>query len=334
MTGPVKTVFFASDTIALPALEALRNDLRETAELSGVITQPDRPAGRGRKLKPNPVKQWAAARGLPVRQPVRLGPEDSGWLRSRGCELILVMAYGQFLKKKLLEVPRLPPLNLHPSLLPALRGASPIEAAIASGLDETGVTLMRVAAKMDAGPVADAEKIRLARADTAASLREKAAQTCVPLLRRALPAVISGRAVFTPQDESRATYTRLLKKEDGVMDFEAPARELASRVRALQPWPGCFFDFAGARVKTGMADWRDEKPAGAAGEVLGQREEGLAVAAGEGVLLLPTLQRPGGRMLPAAEFLRGFPIPAGTVLAGRPMPPLVSSRPFPKKAAE
>jgi methionyl-tRNA formyltransferase len=344
MSVPLRIVFLGSDAIALPLLAWIAGEVAATAELVAVFTQPDRPMGRGQKVQPNAIKSWALSRGLPVLQPEKLTPEIREELDRFRADLVLVMAYGHILRDDFIATPRLGMLNLHTSVLPKYRGASPIQTAIAAGDCETGVTLMRIVRRLDAGPIADVERVPIDSLDTALEVEAKLSVACVPLLRRTLPLLAAGELPLTSQDETSATYCRKLQKEDGVLDFSAPATVLAARINGLFPWPACATDINGERVKVGLADVAadapasehgdvsGEKPSGTAaparppGEVLGFDIHGLLVATGEGVLRLRRLQRPGGRMLAAAEFLRGFPIVAGTKLASYPMPPLVSVR--------
>ncbi len=322
----LRTVFMGSDPIALPLLDALAVAHAGDIELVGIYTQPDRPSGRGMKLQANEIKQWALEHSLPIRQPEKLGQEDVDWLQEQRCDLLLVMAYGHILRQKLLDVPRLPPLNFHASLLPRLRGASPIETAIATGETRTGVTLMRIVRELDAGPMLDREVVEIAPEDDRASVYSKLAGACVPLFARTLPHLLADDLEFAPQDPAYATHCRILSKDDGAMDFRAPARELHNRCRAFQPWPGQFFELDGLRIKVGeTACDEDAGSQAAAGTVLPVEagREGLPVKTGRGVLRLLRLQRPGGRMLAAADFLRGHPIPTGTLIESRPMPPLL-----------
>jgi len=314
---PLKLVFLGSDPIALPLLEWLAGEGRAVAEVSAVFTQPDRPAGRGQQVMANAIKAWALARGLPVHQPAKLGDADRAGLAALQPDVALVMAYGQILRDDFIAAPRLGTLNLHTSLLPKYRGASPIQTAIACGETETGVSLMRIVRKLDAGPVADVERIEIGRLDTAADVESRLAAACVPLLARTLPHLRAGTLEFHPQDESAATSCRRLEKADGALDFLQPAADLAARVNGLFPWPTCSVHLAGTEVKIGLAD--AIPGAGAPGTVLGADEVGLLVATGSGVLRLRRLQRPGGKLLGAPDFLRGFPVPAGTFVASRPM---------------
>lgn len=325
----LRLVFMGSDPIALPALGWLVGE--GGAEVLAVFTQPDRPAGRGQRVEPNAIKCWALDRSIPVHQPERLGEPEQTLLGSLAPDVTLVMAYGHLLRSGLLAVPRLGTLNLHTSLLPAFRGASPISTAIAAGARETGVTLMRLVPELDAGPVAAAERIAVGPLDTAAEVEARLAAACVPLLGRAWPALARGELAFAAQDHGLATFCRRLAKEDGTLDFSAPASTLAARINGLYPWPGCAVDWEGGWLKFGLADAVVAGGATAApGTVLGADALGLLVACGAETLRVRRLQRPGGRMLPAEAFLRGCPVPAGTKLPSRPMSELVASRPFPR----
>ena len=330
---PARTVFMGSESIALPLLEDLVCRQSGKLPLTGVFTGADKPSGRGLKLKPNPIKLWARKQGIPIRQPGRIDPSDLDWLKNTGCDLLLVMSYGHILKQEVLDLPPLGALNLHTSLLPAYRGPAPIEAAIANGEKETGVTLMAIKLKVDAGPTLDCEKVPINPQDTSAGLREKLGLASVPLMRRCLPAILEGKAVavWQEQDSNRASYTRLLGKSDGCLDFRKSAKELVNRIRALQPWPGCYFEYERMPIKVGRADVVEGVLGGKPGEVVKAVGKTLSVATGKGVLRFLTLQRPGGRMLPADDFLRGFPICPETLLASGEMLPLSSSKPFLKR---
>jgi methionyl-tRNA formyltransferase len=188
---------------------------------------------------------------------------------------------------------------------------------------------MRMVLKLDAGPVADVERVKIEALDTATHVESKLAQACVPLLARCLPAIESGTQLFTEQNETGISFCRRLGKTDGALDFNVPATAIAARINGLMPWPGCSVTINGQVVKLGVADVI-VGPNGVPGEVMGADEEGLLVATPEQTLRLRLLQRPGGRMLPAAEFLRGWPVVAGTQLPSQPMQPLVANTPFPR----
>ncbi|MEO0796075.1 MAG: methionyl-tRNA formyltransferase [Verrucomicrobiota bacterium] len=323
-------VFFGSDPISLPLLDWLREYSGQGYRLVGVVSQPDRPKGRGKKLAPNEISAWALANDIELHRPEKPGPELEAWLREQRVELALVMAYGHILKKSLLAIPPLGFVNFHASLLPSYRGASPIESAIANGETETGVSLMRIIPKMDAGAVCDVEKVAVAPNDSGGSVREKLADACVPLLSRGLPSLLNRSATFTEQDEAAVSYCRKLVKTDGELDFEASAKVLAARVNGLFPWPGCYLDYDGVRIK--VKDASCETGHGAPGEVLSSDRNGLVIACGEGALRVHELQRPGGKMLPADDFFRGFSIAPGTFVQGGELSNLVSKTPFLRKA--
>jgi methionyl-tRNA formyltransferase len=326
----MRLAFFGSDAIALPALEYLH--WAEGIELAGVISQPDRPAGRGRHLHANAVSAWAHRQGLPLLQPEKPGEEEAAWLRTQRVDLALVMAYGHLLKKDLLEAAPRGMWNLHASLLPAYRGASPVETALACGETVTGVSLMRLAQKMDSGPVAIQVHVPIRDTDTAPVLRERIGHACVPLLQRHLASLGDGSATPTPQDEARVTYCRKLHKTDAHVDFALPAIELERRTRAFQPWPGVIIAHDGHDLKVGAAAVLAEVTSAPPGTVLRAHEDGVDIATGAGVLRLLALQRPGGRMLETAEFLRGYRLEPGAVLKSHALRPLVSNAPFPRAA--
>ena len=306
-----RVVFFGSDAIALPSLDFLHGEGSSSCELIGVMTQPDRPSGRGRKLRSNPVKVWASERGIPVREPEKPSKVEVVWLQEQGVELALVMAYGHILSQDLLNAPVRGTFNLHGSLLPAYRGASPAETALAEGETKTGVTLMRVVSRMDAGPVVDQEVVVIVEGDDGSTLREKLAEACVPLLRRNFGDLLCGEATEEPQEEARATYCRKLCKEDGALDFRVPAAVLARRVNAFRGWPGSYFVMRGVSIKVGDAKVLEPGEVAGVGEVILLESGGVAVGTSSGTLSLLELQRPGGRMIPAGDFLRGFPFEAG-----------------------
>lgn len=327
MSPPLRLVFLGSDVIARPLLDWLVGEGSAVATVVGVFTQPDRPVGRGQKVTANAIKTWALARDLPVYQPEKLTEDGRAQLAALQADVALVMAYGHILRDEFINTPRLGTLNLHTSLLPKYRGASPIQTAIANGETHTGVTLMRIVRKLDAGPVADTEGVAIGPAETALDIEAKLAAACVPLVARSLPRLRDGTLGFTPQDEAAVTFCRKLSKEDGVLDFSAPATVLAARINGLFPWPACSVELGSQPVKFGAAV-ADDSAGGPAGELLGVDGDSLRIGTRQGVLRVLRLQRPGGRMLPAAEFLRGLPVAPGTALISRPMPALVGNAPF------
>jgi len=343
MPAPLNVVFLGSDIIALPLLDWLEGEGSAFARVTAVFTQPDRAVGRGQKVTPNGIKTWALARGLPVYQPEKITEEVRAQLTALAADVSLVMAYGHILKQDFIDTPSLGTLNLHASLLPKYRGASPIQTAIANGEVETGVSLMRIVRQLDAGPVADVERVGIAPHDTALEIEAKLAAACVPLLARTLPKLAAQGLVFIEQEHAAASFCRRLVKDDGHIDFNAPAEVLAARINGLFPWPACTVEIAGQPVKIGLADVHPVDPAVGkrgdvsdplAGTVIGTDAESLrVVTAGGGVLRFLRMQKPGGKMLPAAEFLRGFPVECGTVLPSGPLPVLVGPTPFHYKRA-
>lgn len=321
-----KVVLLGSDEIALPAFRAVKSLPGVT--VAAVYSQPDRPSGRGQEIRPNPVSSWARAEGLPLLQPERLGPEDAAALAALGADLGVVMAYGQLLKDDFLSATARGFVNFHGSLLPSLRGATPVEAALAQGLAETGVTMQQVVRRLDAGPIHAAGTLCVGPEEGRASLRERIGVLAGGLARASLPSVLAGSSFPVPQDESAVTHTRRLARTDAAMDFNAPSRALACRVRALEGWPGSVFEHRGEAVKVGSA--RAADGSGEPGRVLEAGRRGVLIACGEGALLVTRLQRPGGRMLSAEEFLPGHPFIPGELIASQPMPPLVSVAPFPR----
>jgi methionyl-tRNA formyltransferase len=320
---PYRLVFMGSDPIALPLLEHLRTQSAVPAELVGVFTQPDRPRGRGMKLQPNEIKQWATTHGIPLRQPEKCGPEDEAYLRAEGIDLVLVMAYGQLLRRSLIAVPPQGVVNFHASHLPKLRGASPIHTAIATSQPETGVSLMRIVPKMDAGPVCDVESFPIPPQAQAPEVIEKMAAACVPLLERNLGALCDGSAVFVEQNHSAATYCRKITKDDARLDFFQPAQRLHDHIRAFQPWPGAQLDLETQVLKIGSA--RIVPAIGGTPGTLFVEHSRVYVQCKDDALELLALQRQGGKMLPTSDFLRGYELPSGMQASSYAMGELVRS---------
>lgn len=317
-----------SDPIAIPALNWIWEDAGSPAKLVAVYTQPDRPRGRGQKLRPNAIKTWAQERGLPVYQPETLKSVELGEFSAIGADASLVMAYGHILRTPWMKAQPYGMWNLHASLLPKLRGASPIQGAILSGESESGICLMRIVLQLDAGPVLDCEAVSIDAVETGDTLEEKLSMACVPLLRRSLSRIFDKKDTPVEQDHTSATFTRRLRKDDGILDFRVSADELARRVNGLFPWPGTSFEVGGVHVRAGLAETEKIDVSHTPGTVLGSDGMALRVATGEGVVRFLRLQRPGGRMIPAADFLRGHPIDPGTMIESHPMPELVAPQPF------
>jgi methionyl-tRNA formyltransferase len=294
-----RVVFMGSPDFALPTLQTLS----EHYDVVGVVTQPDRASGRGRERKAPPVKTLALQLGIPVMQPEKLRlPEAMEQLRLWAPDLIVVAAFGQILKKDVLELPRHGCINVHASLLPRWRGAAPINAAILHGDEETGVTIMQMDVGLDTGPMLSQRSIRLTRDDTAGSVFEKLSTLGAGLLIETLPDYLSGKLKPTPQPEEGVTYAPMLKKEEGQLDFTQDVNELERRVRAFNPWPGAFLDFDGASLKVHRA--RAEAGDASVGQRLVVQNQ-PAVGARGGILILEEVQPPGKKPMSGKSFLAG-----------------------------
>jgi methionyl-tRNA formyltransferase len=328
MSNLPNVVFFGSDAICLPVLNYLQTEGAARCFLRAVISQPDRPQGRGKKLQPNPVAAWARENGVELLQPEKPTRELAEWLHAEETAVAFVMAYGHFLSKPLREAAKYGMLNFHGSILPRYRGASPVESAIAAGDAETGVGLMQVVKEMDAGGVADSERVRIDTQDIGPDVRVKIGAAVVPLLRRNLGPALAGELNFVEQNLAEITYCRKIRKEDGLIDFSQSAQSIYDRLRAFTPWPGGAFDHGAERIKVGPHSITSavSSAAIAPGTVLAI-EPALSIATGAGTLQLHELQRAGGRMLPVADFLRGYPIEPGELLIGGKAAPLVRKEP-------
>jgi methionyl-tRNA formyltransferase len=294
-----RIVFMGSPDFSLPTLRALAN----AYEVVGVITQPDRASGRGRELKAPPVKTLALEMGIPVMQPEKLRqPDAMEQLRTWNPDMIVVAAFGQILRKDVLDLPRCGCINVHASLLPRWRGAAPINAAILAGDEETGVTIMVMDVGLDTGPMLSKKSIRLTPEDTAGSVFDKLSTLGADLLIETLPDYLSGKLQPTPQPEAGMTYAPMMKKEEGHLNFSHDVHELERRVRAFNPWPGAFMDLDGALLKVHRA--RVEEGNAAEGQRLIIRDQ-PAVGARGGILILEEVQPAGKKSMSGKSFLAG-----------------------------
>lgn len=284
------------------ALSTLHS-LAKNYDVVGVVTQPDRASGRGRELKAPPVKSLAQELNIPVIQPQKLRePEAMQQLQAWKPDLIVVAAFGQILRKDVLDLPKYGCINVHASLLPRWRGAAPINAAVLAGDEETGVTIMKMDVGLDTGPMLAMKRIRINPDDTAGTLFEALSTLGADLLIETLPEYIAGRIIPQPQPEDGATYAPMLKKEDGLLDFTQPAVELERRVRAMNPWPGAWFEWNGAPLKVHRAHVGQGKAA-AGKRLIEQNQPG--VGAGGGVFILDEVQPPGKKPMSGKSFLSG-----------------------------
>jgi methionyl-tRNA formyltransferase len=299
-----RIVFMGSPGFAVPILDSLAGHY----SITGVVTQPDRPAGRGRALQPPPVKEAALRLGIPIIQPEKLRlPEAMAQLQSWNPDLIVVAAFGQILRPAVLDLPPLGCLNVHGSLLPRWRGAAPIQAAILAGDKETGITIMKMDPGVDTGPILSQRLIPLAVDETGRSLSGKMSTLGADLLLETLPRYLTGELVTRPQPEEGATYAPMLKKEDGLLDFSQPATALERRIRAMNPWPGAFFKWQGLPLKVFKAHATSvqqhmTQPPGAR-----TIDKGLpAVYCGDNTMLvLDEIHPAGKRLMSGKAFLAG-----------------------------
>jgi len=297
----MRSVFMGSPEFALPALESLKNQ----TQIVGVVTQPDRPAGRGREVSSPPVKILADRLGLPVIQPEKLrAPEAMDQLRAWRPEIIVVTAFRQILRSDVLSLPEYGCVNLHASLLPRHRGASPVAAAILAGDPETGITFMKMDPGLDTGPILGQSRLSIDPFDTAESLGRKLSLLAAETLTRLLPVYLKGEIVPRPQEDSLATYAPQLRKEDGLLDFQLPAAILERKVRAFHPWPGAYVLWRGQPLRILEGKAVTGEPAAAAGLAV-ERSRFPAIHTADGLLVLRKVQPAGKRAMAGDEFLRG-----------------------------
>ncbi len=308
----MRIVFIGTGEIGLPTLRSLRES--PAHGLAGVVTQPDKPVGREQRIQPPPVKAELGATGIPILQPARIRTEDAlAQIRALAPEVIVVMAYGQILPRALLEIPPIACLNLHASLLPRHRGASPIQAAIIADDSETGITVIYMDEGLDTGDILLQKPLKILPDETGGSLHERLAQLAPDALREALDALAASRAPRMPQDSTRATYAPKLTREDGRIDWREPAELLARKVRAYDPWPGAFTEITDSSGKTRhlkiFQATASKNDLGTPGTISTPNDSSLLVATRGGSLRLEEVQLEGKRRMRAADFLRGFSSP-------------------------
>lgn len=316
MEGKLQVVFLGTSAFGLPALHALS---QAGHRISAVVTQPDRPRGRGRRTSPSPIKDAAETLGLPVMQPERVG-EFGAELADLSPDVLVSAAYGQFMTSAVRRSPRIAALNIHASLLPCYRGAAPIQWAVINGEKETGITVFRIISKMDAGPILASRAVPIGETETAGELEERLTHVGADLIVEVLedlPAILAGQQ---PQDETRVTYAPKLEKKDGRLSFDSPLRSILNRVRGLQPRPGAYGDLQGEiarRVRILEVAPAGDPPEAAPpsglepGTIAAASDEGITVAVKDGLVLITRIQPEGGKPMPAADYLRGHPVAPG-----------------------
>ena len=302
----LRLVFAGTPEFSVPCLEACR---ASGAEMVAVYTQPDRPAGRGRKLTPGPVKQAALAAGIAVEQPESLKPADvQQRLADYRPDLLVVVAYGLILPRKVLPIPRLGCWNVHASLLPRWRGAAPIQRAILAGDRESGVDLMQMEAGLDTGPVLLERRTPISRDDTGGSLHDRLATLGAEVLADGLRRTLAGEVlVASPQPEDGVTYAHKLDKAEARLDFSRPAFELERQVRAFDPWPVAEGEIAGEPLRIWAAHAIELDHHAVPGRVLAAGRDGIDLACGTGALRVTAVQRAGGKRIGAVDYLNARP---------------------------
>ena len=306
----LKTVFMGTPEFAVGTLQGL---IDAGVDLVGVYTQPDRPKGRGKKLAPPPVKELALQYDIPVFQPQRLrNPEAVAELQQLAPDLIVVVAYGQILPQSVLDIPKYGCINVHASLLPKYRGAAPINKAIVDGETVTGITTMLMDAGLDTGDMLVKKSLEIGPDETAGELHDRLAVLGRETMEETLQQVLDGTLPPEKQNDDESTYAPMMKKEDGLIDWSLSAQEIHDRVRGLAPWPGAFTMLAGDVLKISHTEVIEG--AGVPGTVLVADRNGVDVACGDGVVRIGALQLPGKKMLPAADFLRGYQLAEGEKL--------------------
>jgi methionyl-tRNA formyltransferase len=301
MSDFLKLVFAGTPAFAATALEAL---LTTQHQVLAVYTQPDRPAGRGRKVQFSAVKALALERGLEVRQPHSLkGETEQQALLALNPDLMVVAAYGLLLPQAVLDIPRLGCINIHASLLPRWRGAAPIQRALLAGDEESGVTIMRMEAGLDTGPMLHSLKTPIHGDDTGGTLHDRLAVLGAQALLESLPGLAEGRLVAEPQDDTLANYANKLEKQEGMIDWSQSAEAIERKIRAFNPWPVAQCLFGDKVMRIWQARPLAARSGGKPGEVLQCGKSGIDVATGDGVLCITQLQMPGKRSMSAADFL-------------------------------
>ncbi len=302
----MRIVFMGTPEFGVPSLEAL---VRAGYDVVGVITQPDKPKGRGNKLQMSPVKEAALRHGLPVLQPVRIRLDGVEELRALKPDLCVTAAFGQILSQEILDIPRIGTVNVHSSLLPKYRGSAPVNWAIIQGETHTGVTTMMTDKGLDTGDILLTREMDILPGETAEELTKRMAPVGAELLLETIRRLEAGDCPRTPQNHAEMTYFPMLKKEMGDIDWGLSAREICCRVRGLTPWPGAYTAMDGEVMKIWRAEEADMH--GEPGCVLAaDAKEGLVIAAGKGAVRVLTLQAQGGKRMLARDYLLGHPVKA------------------------
>ena len=311
----IKTILIGTSGFAENIFRKTCSELKSRGfEIIGVITAPDKPVGRKQVLMPCPVKKWALEGNFEVLEPDRIRkPKWVAKIKGLAPDLIVLCAYGQIIPKEILDIPKYKALNIHPSLLPCWRGASPIQSAILNGDKETGVSIMVMDEEMDHGPLLASTKLQIPNSQTYRELENKLADLGAELLIKTLPDWVEGKIKAKPQEHSKATFCKLIKKEDGKIDWHKSAEEIERQIRAFSEWPESYTDFNGKILKIIEADLEIPSDAPSIplgktkGEVFLTNSRNLAVRTGKGILILKEIQLAGKKPMSAKDFLNGHP---------------------------
>ncbi len=306
----LRLVFMGTPEIAVPALSDL---LKAGQDVICVYSQPPRPSGRGHRVTPSPVHNFAKEKGISVRTPENFkSPEAIADFASLNADIAVVMAYGLILPKAILEAPRLGCINIHVSLLPRWRGAAPIQRAIMAGDDETGVTIMQMDEGLDTGAILRQDRVQIDPETTAESLHDELAQMGAASICTTLIDLTSGKIEPSPQEQDGTTYAAKITRDEGRLDWRLPAIDIERSIRALNPWPGTWFERDGERIRILSAQVVDGK--GQVGEII---DSNGSIVCGDRAIKLLVMQRPGKSATDAESFLRGYELPVGTILESR-----------------
>ena len=315
-----KIIYAGTPDFAVPALQSLIDGQSGDYEVVAVYSQPDRPAGRGRKLQASPVKQCALDANIPVYQPLNFKEaEDRQILQDLQPDLIVVAAYGLLLPEPVLSIPTHGCINLHASILPRWRGAAPIQRAIEAGDAETGVTLMKMDIGLDTGDMLAVSATAISGAETGQTLHDRLANIGGPLLMQHLPALLSGELAGNKQDNARANYAKKLSKAEAELDFNSPtssALALSRKIRAMTPWPICYTQRNGKPLRFWMAEVAEGHSDAQPGTVISCTKQGLDIATAEGILRITKLQLPGGKPLAIQDFVNAHDLTGELLIQG------------------
>ena len=308
----MKIVYMGTPDFAVPPLAAL---VQNGYEVTAVVTQPDKPKGRGKTLLPTPVKEEAMKHDIPVYQPLKVRePEFVETLKKLEPDMIIVAAFGQIIPKTILDMPKYGCLNIHASLLPKYRGAAPIQQAVIDGEKESGVTIMQMGVGLDTGDMISQAVVPLAEDETGGSLFDKLAEEGAALLIRTIPSIVDGTAVYTKQNEAEATHVGMIKKQMGNIDWTQPAVTIERLIRGLNPWPSAYTKLNGKTLKIWHAAVEAGGDAKDAGKVITVNKKELKIQTGDGILSLLEVQLEGKKRMDIEAFLRGYEVMEQTIL--------------------